>query len=115
MYVLGRKRLSWFPDSDDGEAPLVRSGSLFCSFMLASEEALRNLPECRGNGSQPNDQRAEFARGISRLGAARDDQAELIDLAQHAVPVGLWLGQFGFSRRQALPCILGIGWIGELV
>src|SRR5215469_2068098 len=106
MDVLGTKRLSWLPDSDDGEAPLAGSGSRFCSLMLASKEMLCDLPERGSKGSQPNDPSPKFTGSISRFSSACDDLAQLIEFAQHAVPVGLWLRQFGFSRRQALPCIL---------
>jgi hypothetical protein len=83
--------------------------------MLASKEVLRGLPQCRGNGSQANDQRAEFSCGIRCFSTTRDDLAELIELAEDAVSVGLWLRQFRFSRRQAVLCILSICWIRELL
>src|SRR5258708_27373610 len=108
----GKKRLAWSPSS---EAVLAVSRFLSCSLILASKEVLCDLPEGRGNGSQPNDQRAEFARGISCFSSACDDLAQFIQFAQHTVPVGLWLRQFGFGCRQALVCILSIGWIRELL
>src|SRR5258708_9229670 len=108
----GRKGLGWFPAS---EALPAVSGSLSCSFILASKEVLRDLPERGSQRCQANDEGAEFARSLRRFGAARDDLAEFVQLAQNTVSVGLGLRQFGFSRRQAVLRILGIGGGGALL
>src|SRR5437868_14802211 len=95
----GMKRLCWLPGSEaSGGASLFLS----CSLMLASEELVRDLPEHGSQGSQANHQGADFAGGIGRFRAARDDLAQFVQLAQHAVPVGLWPGQFGCGAGQAL-------------
>ena len=57
-----------------------------------------NLKECGGNRSQPNDDGSEFACGISRLSSARDNLAEFVQLAQHAITVRLRLFQFGLGK-----------------
>src|SRR5712692_510603 len=108
MCALGKKRLAW-PASSEAFPAVLRF--LSCSLKSASKEVVRDLPECGGNGSQPNDQGSQSVGGISRFSAAHNDLAQFIQLAQDAVPIGLGLGEFGCSRRQALGRILGIGWI----
>src|SRR5258708_13387700 len=84
MCVSGRKRRSCLPAS---------SGFFSCSLMLASKEVLRDLPERGSKGSQPDHPGTEFASGLRCFSTARDDLAELIELAEDAVPLGFGLRQ----------------------